>query len=263
VFPRGLAGAPGRVARGRRDNPAAIAQALAELSGDGPPLLPRGYVNWTGGWLSKTALAQVRRIAEAGGPPPDLVLCYRDKSGDVAAWERFVTRVVSDYGRRLAAVQAAPDPVGFWSLVRDLGGADFAAALDYAGIDVYVDVFGPRIGVERVADVVGWVLRTFREQTLPIAGIPAATPIRICENGWPTGPDRPEATQARVLEATLRAVHDLRAELNVTHWELFTLRDANSSKDDMFYRFGVLRDDYSAKPAFGMLRDLIAELRQR
>jgi hypothetical protein len=33
------------------------------------------------------------------------VLCYRDKSGGVAAWERFVSRVVSDYGRRLAAVQ--------------------------------------------------------------------------------------------------------------------------------------------------------------
>jgi hypothetical protein len=303
VFPRGLAGAPGWVARGRRDDPAAIARALAELSGDGPPLLSRGYVNWTGRWLNRTALAQVRRIAEAGRPPHDLVLCYRDKSGDVAAWERFVSRVVSDYGRRLAAVQvtgeanltgvpgsvdgafpradealvrgvlsaaeakratgataaigfaaavqAAPDPAGFWRRVRDLGGADFAAALDYAGLDVYVDVFGPRIGVERVAEVVGWVLRTFREQTLPIA-----------ESGWPTGQDRPEATQARVLEATLRAVHDLRAELNVTHWELFTLRDANSSKDDMFYRFGVLRDDYSPKPAFGMLRDLIAELRQ-
>lgn len=314
VFPRGLAGAPGWVARGRRDDPAAIARALAELSGDGPPLLPRGYVNWTGRWLNKTALAQVRRIAEAGGPPPDLVLCYRDKSGDVAAWERFVSRVVSDYGRRLAAVQvtgeanlpgvpggvdgafpradealvrgvlsaakvkratgataaigfaaavqAAPDPAGFWRRVRDLGGPDFAAALDYAGLDVYVDVFGPRVGVERVAEVVGWVLRTFRDQTLPIAGIQPSTPIRICESGWPTGQDRPETTQARVLEATLRAVHDLRAELNVTHWELFALRDANSSKDDMFYRFGVLRDDYSPKPAFGVLRDLIAELRQ-
>ena len=224
VFPRGLAGAPGWVARGRRDDPAAIARALAELRGDGPPLLPRGYVNWTGRWLNKTALAQVKRIAEAGGPPPDLVLCYRDKSGDVTSWERFVTRVVHDYGRRLAAVQvtgeanlsgvrggvdgafpradealvrgvlsaaeakraagataaigfaaavqAAADPGGFWSRVRDLGGTDFATALDYAGIDVYVDVFGPRVGLERVAEVVGWVLRTFREQTLPIAGIP-------------------------------------------------------------------------------------------
>lgn len=314
AFPLGLAGAPGWVARGRKDDPAAIARALAELRGDGPPLLPRRYVNWSGRWLTKLALAQVRRIAHTAGPSPDLVLCYRDKSGDVTGWTRFVTRVVSDYGHRVAAVQvtgeanltgvpggvdgafpraaealvrgvlsaaeakrltgataaigfaaaveAAPDPGGFWGVVRDLGGTDFAAALDYAGIDVYVDVFGPRIGVDKVADAVGWVLRTFREQTLPITGIRAGTPIRICESGWPTGPDRPEATQARVLEMTLRAVHELRAELNVTHWELFTLRDANSSKDDMFYRFGVLRDDYSPKPAFGVLRDLIAELRQ-
>jgi hypothetical protein len=118
----------------------------------------------------------------------------------------------------------------------------FAAALDYAGLDVYADVFGPRVGVARVAEVVGWLLRAFREQTLPIAGVPASTPVRICENGWPTGPGRPEDRQALVLEATLRAVHALRAELDVTHWELFTLRDADSSKDDMFYRFGVLRD---------------------
>src|ERR1700749_2952162 len=104
VFPRGLAGAPGWVARGRRDDPAAIARALAELSGDGPPLLSRGFVNWNGRWVAQTALAQVRRIAETGGPH-DLVLCYRDKSGDVAAWERFVSRVVSDYGCRPAARQ--------------------------------------------------------------------------------------------------------------------------------------------------------------
>ena len=48
----------------------------------------------------------------------------------------------------------------------------------------------------------------------------------------------------------------------MTHWQLFTLRDADSSKDDMFYRFGVLRDDYFPKPAFEVLRDLFAELRQ-
>ena len=41
-----------------------------------------------------------------------------------------------------AAVQAAPDPAGFWRRVRDLGGADFAAALDYAGLDVYADAGG-------------------------------------------------------------------------------------------------------------------------
>jgi hypothetical protein len=126
---------------------------------------------------------------------------------------------------------------------------------------MYPDVFGPRIGLGRLPGAVGWLLRAFREQTLPIAGVPASTPVRICENGWPTGPDRPGDQQSRVLETVLRTVHDLRAELNITHWELFTLRDADSSKDDLFYRFGVLRDEYSPKPAFGVLRELIAELR--
>jgi len=314
VFPLGIAGAPGRVATGRRDDRQAITRALGELSGDGPPLMPRMYVNWLGRWWNRTALAQVRRVAEAAGPPHDLVLCYRDSSGNVEAWARFVARVVRDYGHKLAAIQvtgeanltaipdaadgafpraaealvrgvlsaaeakraagataavgfaaaveATPDGNGFWSGVRKLGGTDFAAAVEYAGIDLYADVFGPRIELGQLPGVVTWILRTFREQTLPIIGIPPSTPVRICENGWPTGPGRAESTQARVLEATLRTVHGLRAELNVTHWELFTLRDANSSRDSLFHRFGVLRDDYSAKPAFGMLRDLIAELRR-
>jgi hypothetical protein len=314
VFPLGIAGAPGGVASGPRDDHEAIDRALDGLRGDGPPLMPRMYVNWLGRWWNRTALAQVKRIAQAPGPSCDLVLCYRDSSGNVEAWARFVARVVRDYGRQLAAVQvtgeanltsipdaadgafpraaealvrgvlsaaeakratgataaigfaaaveAAPDGNGFWTQVRNLGGTDFAAAIDYAGIDMYPDVFGPRIELARLPAAVTWMLRAFREQTLPIAGIPAGTPVRICENGWPTGPGRAESTQALVLEAMLRTVHGLRTELNVTHWELFTLRDANSSKDSLFHRFGVLRDDYSAKPAFGMLSDLFAELRQ-
>ena len=89
------------------------------------------------------------------------------------------------------------------------------------------------LGIEQLEAVVGWLLRTFREQTLPIAGIGAAAPIRICENGWPTGPDRPEATQAECSRRCCARCTPP-GELNVTHWELFTLRDANSSKDDMF-----------------------------
>lgn len=54
-------------------------------------------------------------------------------------------------------------------------------------------------------------------------------------------------------------MHALRTDLNVTHWELFSLRDADSSKDDLFHRFGVLRDGYSPKPAFHSPCRLISE----
>jgi hypothetical protein len=117
--------------------------------------------------------------------------------------------------------------------------------VDYAGIDIYPDVFGPRISPDELPAAVEWLLRTFRERDLATAGIAPSVPIRICENGWPTGPDRPEEQQAIVLERIVRTVHALRTDLNITHWELFTLRDADSSKNDLFHRFGVLRDDYS------------------
>ncbi len=92
------------------------------------------------------------------------------------------------------------------------------------------------------------MLRSYRERALPIAGIDGSVPIRICESGWPTGPGRPEERQAQVLETIIRAVEDLRTELNVTHWELFTLRDADSVKDDLYHRFGIMRDDYTSSP---------------
>ena len=60
----------------------------------------------------------------------------------------------------------------------------------------------------------------------------------------------------------LRAVHARRHELDITHWELFTLRDADSNQDSPFHQFGIVRDDYTPKPAFERLRQTIAELRR-
>lgn len=306
-----MAGGPDGVAMGPPDDFEAIGQAFAELAGDGGSLLPRMYVVWSGPASSEVVLAQVVQLA-AIGIPLDLVLCYRDPGGDVAAWTEFVAQVVARHGRALAAVQVTGEPnltwagtaadgafpgarralvqgvlaaaatkrevgataaigfavvpdidpaaSGFWPEVRDTGGAPFAAALDYAGIDIYPDVFGPRIAPADLPTAVDRLLRDFRDRDLATAAVPASVPIRICENGWPTGPGRSEEQQAAVLERIIRTVHRVRAELNVTHWELFTLRDADSSRDDLFHRFGILRDDYSRKPAFYTLQKLIAEL---
>jgi hypothetical protein len=311
VFPLGMAGGPDGLAVGPPDDFEAIGRALGDLQGHGKALLPRMYVVWSGPESTAAVNAQVAQFA-AMGVPLDLVLCYRDPGGDVAAWASFVSQVVARHGRGFAALQVTGEPnltwagaaadgafpgarealvrgvlaaaaakletgataaigfavvpdidpaaSGFWAQVRDSGGAEFAAALDYAGIDIYPDVFGPRLTPDALPAAVERTLRDFRERDLATAGIPASVPIRICENGWPTGPDRPEEQQAVVLESIVRTVHALRSDLNITHWELFTLRDADSSKDGLFHRFGVLRDDYSPKPAFHTLCRLIAEL---
>jgi hypothetical protein len=312
LFPLGLAGGPQGLASGPPDDIEQIGRAAARLQGDGPPLLVRMYVLWSGAASSAAAAAQVAELA-AAPVSWDLVLAYRDANAQLGAWEEFVDGVVTDHGSQLAAIQvtgeanltgvpaaadgafpratealvrgvlaaaaakrrsAATAAIGFavtpeidpasstfWSAIAQLGGDQFAAAVDYAGLDMYPDVFGPRFALEQLDAAVQWLLRSFREQALPIAGIGPTVPIRICENGWPTGPDRGEAHQADVLETVIRAVHARKDELNVTHWELFTLRDADSSKDDIFHNFGVLHDDYSPKPAFERLCALFAELR--
>lgn len=312
LFPLGVAGSPDGVAAGPPDDFDQIGRAVEYLQGDGPPLLARMYVSWTGAASTASTLAQVQQLTTA---PVlwDLVLCYRDPGGDVTGWAGFAAEVVTGYGQHLAAIQVTgeanltgiPDaadgafpradealvrgvlaaaaakrdsgataaigfavspevnPAGgtFWPAVARLGGPAFAAAVDYAGLDMYPDVFGPPLTLDRLDGAVDWLLRSFRDEVLPIAGIGAGTPIRICENGWPTGPGRSPEQQADVLETILRAVHARREELNVTHWELFTLRDADSGNDGLFYQFCVLRDDYSPKPAFERLRGLFHELR--
>jgi hypothetical protein len=311
VYPFGLAAGPDGLAAGPPDDLDQIRHALHELQGSGPPLLTRAYVGWAGSESTAFVLGQIAAIVSTG-LMWDLVLAYRDRAGDVESWCGFVTQVVRDFGRELAAVQVTgeanltdipdagdvaypgavnalahgvvaaaaakrttgasldvgfavvpdPEPAAstFWPALATAGGPRFAASVDYAGIDMYPDVFGGPVQLEDLGATVDRTLRTFRETALPIVGISAATPIRICESGWPTGPDRCEQRQSQVLDTVLRSVHQRRCELNITHWELFTLRDADSARQDPFHQFGVLRDDYTPKVAFDRLRRTIAEL---
>lgn len=153
-----------------------------------------------------------------------------------------------------------PEECFLWPEVRRLGGEEFAAAVDYAGVDMYPDVFGPPMTLERLGGAPALVLRFFRERVLEPIGISPHVAVHVCENGWPTGSTRGPQRQADALETLVRGVHAVRRVLNVTHWELFTLRDADSSVDDLFYQFGILRDDYTPKIAFDRLTALYREL---
>jgi hypothetical protein len=160
---------------------------------------------------------------------------------------------------------AAPsfDPADdFWPSIAALGGQSFLDALDYVGFDFFPGVFRPLPDASEAtlrAAVVG-VLSHFRNVSLAAATIPETCPTHITEHGCPTGPTRSYERQAAVLELVVRTIHEHRNQFNITHYEHFALRDANSSNPDLYSQFGLLRDDYSPKPAFERYRQLIAEL---
>lgn len=147
----------------------------------------------------------------------------------------------------------------FWSNIAVLGGRQFTDSLDYVGLDFFPDVFYP-VAPESLSDTVAGVLKHFREVNMATASIPVGVPVHITENGWPTGPTRSYERQAAVIETVIRTVHEHRRQFNITHYEFFSLRDADSANPDLFYQFGLLRDDYTPKPAFETYRRLIAEL---
>ena len=149
----------------------------------------------------------------------------------------------------------------FWEYLRDAGGNAFVEALDWVGVDAYPGTFFPpssntiskREAIINAFDIL-------RDCFLPIPQIPDATPIHVTENGYPTGPNRSYATQREALEEMIRAVHDARGTYNVTDHRWFNLRDADTESPNFQQQYGLLRDDYTPKPAFGTYERLVEEL---
>jgi hypothetical protein len=146
----------------------------------------------------------------------------------------------------------------FWRELAQRMDQSFINSLDYVGLNFYPDVAVPLVGP--IGNEVAAVLTEFRQGTLHAAGIPAAVPIHICENGWPTGPNRYYTRQAEFIDQSVRTVQELRGPLNISHYELYSLRDADTGNPDPNHQFGILKDDYSPKPAFETYRRLVEEL---
>ncbi|MFE5322211.1 hypothetical protein ACFQ88_26395 [Paenibacillus sp. NPDC056579] len=154
----------------------------------------------------------------------------------------------------------------FWAGLAEIGGSRFVNSLDFVGHNFYVDVFEEPLVLSDIPASVERILRDLRQNHLVEAGIPASVPIRVTENGWPTGQnpftneERTYDHQSAVLDKVIRTVYQLREELHITHYVFFGLRDADSSKPDLFHQFGMMRDDYTPKPAFSVYQRLIQEL---
>jgi len=149
----------------------------------------------------------------------------------------------------------------FWSYLRDKGGAAFRAAVDWVGLDVYPGTFFPPVetlGGE--GDGIVNALSTLRDCYLAQAQIPATIPIHVEENGWPTGPGRSETQQVDAMRSMIAAADAFRGTFNVSDYRWFDLRDHNTSSSNFQHHYGLLNDDYSPKPAFGVYRSLVAQL---
>ncbi|MEA2216727.1 MAG: hypothetical protein QOK19_2288, partial [Solirubrobacteraceae bacterium] len=157
------------------------------------------------------------------------------------------------------------DDDDFWAYLRDNGGPAFVAALDWIGLDAYPGTFFPPAeapGRERDGMVNAMSsIRCYAAR----AGIPDTVPIHIEENGFPTSdsPDRSEQRQVDVMRTLIKAVDDFRGTYNVSDYRWFNLRDGDSTSKNFQVRYGLLHDDYSEKPAFGVYRELVTQLARR
>lgn len=147
---------------------------------------------------------------------------------------------------------------GFFTGLTRAGGERFIAELDYIGLDFFPDVFRP-IAPDRLEAVVQGLLEGHRRDNLAPAGL-GHLPLVITEHGWPTGPGRPAERQAEVVRAVIDVVARSAEALNITGYIHHALRDARSAGRGLFCQFGLMTDDYAAKPAFGVYRELINEL---
>jgi hypothetical protein len=151
--------------------------------------------------------------------------------------------------------------VRFWDEAGRVGGKRLRKHTDWVGLDAYPGTFVPGVLVPATivdyGDALLEAIAQTRECFMRLAGFTSRTPLRIEETGYPTGPGRSELDQAAAARGFVGAAHRYRGTYNVTDFRWFNLRDSNSSGPGFQQQYGLLRDDYSAKPAFGAYRRLI------
>jgi hypothetical protein len=231
---------------------------------------PAGHEGDIDGWERFVRLA-VRRL----GAKPTVVgfsITNEANDGVVDALVRGVL-AARDEGRRIGrpglligfnvAWRWAPNSdAKFWNDIGARSTKAFRRALDYVGVQVYPGLVWPpvmRPGVSAGAEVAE-ALSLVRDCYMPMARLGRGIDLWVSENGYPTNLGRDEASQAEHLESTLRTVHALSTTLGITDYRYFNLRDNDSDGTDLFSAVGLLRDDYTEKPAFAAFGSLVAEL---
>lgn len=170
-------------------------------------------------------------------------------------------RIGFNYAWRFDAADPAND-ARFWDALGRRGGRRLRAHTDWVGVDLYPGTFTPGVFFPAAIADFGdaWLegIAQTRECFMPRAGFTRRTPLRIEETGYATGPGRSEAVQAVATAAFARAAHRWRGTYAISDFRFFGLRDNDTGGPTFQQHFGLLRDDYTPKPAFGAYRRAVA-----
>jgi hypothetical protein len=149
----------------------------------------------------------------------------------------------------------------FWAALSNVPQHEFADLVDYVGLGLYPDAFSPVAPLGSPGDIVELTvhaIRHLREVSMPMARLAADIPIHISENGSPTGAHRSQRDQVASLSSMIETVVNISDRCNITAYELFGLRDANTGGSDAISQFGIVDDRYEPKAAFDIYKRLIA-----
>jgi len=143
----------------------------------------------------------------------------------------------------------------FWEEIGARATPRFRRALDYVGLQIYPGLIFPAAPIpgRSAGDELIEALTLLRSCYLPKAGLGDEIDLWVSENGYSTNLGRTEASQAGSLASTLESVHAYSGTLGISDFRYFNLRDNNTLGTDLFDAVGIVRDDYSPKPAFDVL----------
>jgi len=148
--------------------------------------------------------------------------------------------------------------LGFWRAIAERAGPRFSRSIDYVGVQLYPGLFWPPVLLtETAGEATLEALTLVRECYMPEAKLAEEVELWISEIGYATNLGHTEARQAAELSETVAAVHALSGELGVSDLRYFNLRDNRPGGTDLFDDVGLLRSDYTPKPAFEAYRSLI------
>jgi hypothetical protein len=148
----------------------------------------------------------------------------------------------------------------FWYGIAQRATSAFRRALDYVGVQLYPGLVYPPVLApgQSAGDATLEALALVRGCYMPLAGLGNHVQLWITENGYATNLGHTEAEQAQDLKSTVDDVYRYSGTFGVTDYRYFNLRDNVPDGTDLFDDVGLLRSDYSQKPAFSAYRNLIA-----